>query len=141
MLRQNPASQLVQGDGGTLPFAAGTFDAVFSANLLHHSTDPAAMVREMVRVSRQHVILIEPNRYNPIMFAFGLVVREERGLLRSSTGYLSSLMRTSGLKVVRCTSMGMISQNNTPAFMIPFLKWFDRECSYGEYIVGVAAKV
>ncbi len=75
------------------------------------------------------------------MFGFGVLVREERGLLRSSTSYVAELMRSSGLAVIRCAAMGMISQNNTPGRLIPFLKRFDRECSYGEYVVAVATKV
>jgi hypothetical protein len=33
----------------------------------------------MSRVSRKYVVLLEPNRYNPLMFAFSLVVAAERG--------------------------------------------------------------
>jgi SAM-dependent methyltransferase len=140
MLRKNAVRTLVQGDASALPFGADAFDAVFSANLLHHSDEPAQLLGEMIRVSRNYVILVEPNRYNPLMFAFGVLVREERGLLRSSTSYIATLMRSRGLSVIRCKAMGMISQNNTPGGLVPFLKRFDRECCYGEYVVGVAAK-
>ena len=39
----------------------------------------------MKRVSRKYVVLLEPNRYNPLMLAFFLLVRAERGGLKSCT--------------------------------------------------------
>jgi hypothetical protein len=35
---------------------------------------------------------------------------------------------------------GLISQNNTPSMFLPFLKRFDKEIWYGEYIILVAEK-
>jgi arsenite methyltransferase len=39
-------------DGSSLPFPAGSLDAVFANMYLHHTTDPLAAIREMVRVLR-----------------------------------------------------------------------------------------
>ena len=140
MLRGNRSGHLAQADAARLPFASGAFDLVFSANLLHHSAEPQAIVREMARVTKRYVVLVEPNRSNPLMFLFGVIVPEERGLLKFTRSYVSQTMQSCGLDIVRCAAMGMISQNNTPGFLIPYLKAFDRECSYGEYVVAVATK-
>ena len=140
MLRRNPERRVLRGDACALPFAAGTFDIVFAANLLHHAADPAQLVGEMARVSRRHVVLIEPNRLNPLMCAFGLLVRAEWGVLRSSGRTVARLLTGTGLEVVRCRAMGMITQNNTPAALTPLLRRFDREIAWGEYVVAVARK-
>lgn len=141
MLLQNPCSKVVQSDASVLPFRGATFDLVFEANLLHHVKNRLSVVKEMARVSRRWVVLIEPNRYNPLMFGFGMVVAAERGLLNSTRKSNLKLLEMAGMKPVSTMITGMISQNNTPEFMLPFLKRFDREIWYGEYVMLIAEKV
>jgi hypothetical protein len=86
----------------------------------------------MARASRRWVILIEPNRYNPLMLGFGLPVPAERGLLTSTRLSNFTLLCEAGLNPVSCMTTGMISQNNTPQSLLPVLKYFDREIWYGE---------
>lgn len=140
MLAQNTCARVVQGDGTNLPFRDSSFDVVFEANLLHHVLDRISVVREMARVSRRWVILIEPNRYNPLMLAFGLLVPSERGLLTSTTPSNLGILRAAGLKPASWMTTGLISQNNTPSMFLPFLKRFDKEIWYGEYIILVSEK-
>ncbi|GAB4501582.1 MAG: hypothetical protein Fur0035_11250 [Anaerolineales bacterium] len=47
-----PGASLTQGAGEFLPFAAATFDLVFCHFLLLWAADPAAILREMARVTR-----------------------------------------------------------------------------------------
>jgi SAM-dependent methyltransferase len=138
MLAENPCQRLVQGGATYLPFRDGSFDVVFEANLLHHVEDRTKVVHEMARVSRRWVILIEPNRYNPMMLAFGLAVPTERGLLTSTKSSNLAILREVGLKPISWMTTGMISQNNTPSVFLPVLKRFDRELWYGEYVVLIA---
>ena len=140
MLSENPCANVVQGDASCLPFEENSFDVAFEANLLHHVADRAKVVREMARVSRRWVILIEPNRYNPLMLAFALVVPAERGLLTSTRQSNFTLLTEAGLTPVSSITTGMISQNNTPQSLLPILKLFDREIWYGEYVVWIAEK-
>jgi SAM-dependent methyltransferase len=140
MLGMNPCPRVVQGKATHLPFRDGSFDVAFEANLLHHVEDRTQVVREMARISRRWVILIEPNRYNPLMLAFGLVVPAERGLLTSTRDSNLAILRQVGLKPISWMTTGMISQNNTPSLLLPLLKWFDREIWYGEYVVLIAEK-
>jgi SAM-dependent methyltransferase len=140
LLAQNPSGRRVCGDAVTLPFADDAFDLVFEANLLHHVPDREHVLREMRRVSRRYVAFVEPNWLNPIMFLFALAVPAERGLLKSSARSLMDLVRVSGLRPIFITTTGMISQNNTPAFLLPFLKRFDTQIWWGEYCVMVAEK-
>lgn len=50
-----------------LPFAAGSFDVVFSHEVLEHVTDDRAAIIEAYRVLREggHLVLFVPNRYYP----------------------------------------------------------------------------
>jgi ubiquinone/menaquinone biosynthesis C-methylase UbiE len=50
--------RLVGGDGRSLPFRSGSFDAVVSTLTLHHASDADAVVllREMARVGRRIVV-------------------------------------------------------------------------------------
>jgi SAM-dependent methyltransferase len=137
LLHQNPHRRLIQGDANKLPFADRTFDIVFEANVLHHVPDRKQIVREMSRLSRRYVILLEPNRYNPLMLAFSLLVREERGGLKSCVNRLKAELDDAGLRMVASLTTGMISQNNTPASLLPILRKFDRPIWWGEYIVMI----
>lgn len=140
LLRQNPHARLIRGDATTLPFADGSFDCVFEANVLHHIRERETVIREMARTSRRYVVFLEPNRYNPLMFAFSLVVREEIGGLKSCVSLLSKELRTCGLRIVAGITTGMISQNNTPAFLLPALRRFDRQIWWGEYVLLIGEK-
>jgi len=140
LLSQNPHRGLTCADATHLPFRDESFDVVFEANLLHHVSNRKQVVKEMARVSRRYVVIIEPNRYNPIMFSFSLIVRAEHGGIRSCLSLLKSEVSEAGLRVIACTVTGMISQNNTPPFLVPLLRRFDREIWWGEYIVVVAEK-
>jgi SAM-dependent methyltransferase len=140
LLRQNTHPRLVCGDATSLPFPDGNFEVVFEANVLHHVPDRERVIREMARASRRYVVLLEPNRYNPLMFAFSLVVRAERGVLKSCRSRLDAEVSRCGLRVVKTLTTGMISQNNTPAPLVPMLKRFDRPIWWGEYLVLIAEK-
>ena len=140
LLAQNRHTLKVCGDAVNLPFPDGSFDMVFEANLLHHVTDRHSVVAAMKRVTSRYVVLIEPNRLNPVMFAFSLAVPAERGGLNSSARTLTRLVEESGLKCLSVMTTGMISQNNTPEFLLPFLKRFDKEIIWGEYVVLIAEK-
>lgn len=132
--------EMVLADAQKLPFGDKSFDIAFEANLLHHTDGPLGVLQEMARVVRKAVVLIEPNRNNPLMFAFGLFMNYERGLIKVSRRYLESLIRQTGLRPQLFWTTGMISQNNTPAFLVPFLRKFDFNFPLGEYHVVVAMK-
>jgi SAM-dependent methyltransferase len=141
LLAGNSHARLIRGDATGLPFPSESFDISFEANLLHHVADRTGVIREMARVSRRYVVLLEPNRNNPVMFGFGIVVKEERGLLVSTSDYLHDELKSAELRVISSLTTGLISQNNTPEVLIPLLRKFDRPISWGEYIVLIAEKI
>jgi SAM-dependent methyltransferase len=140
LLGQNSHSLLVCGDATELPFPDGSFEVVFEANVLHHVPDRERVIAEMARTSRRYVVLVEPNRYNPLMLGFALAVRAERGVLKSCMSRLHAEVARCGLRVVAALTTGMISQNNTPEPLVPLLKRFDRPIWWGEYLVLIAEK-
>jgi ubiquinone/menaquinone biosynthesis C-methylase UbiE len=140
LLGQNAHSRLISGDATCLPFPDESFEVTFEANVLHHVPERERVIREMARTSRRFVVLLEPNRNNPLMFAFSMVVRAERGGLKSSMTRLEEEVQRCGLRTVAKLTTGMISQNNTPALLVPILKKFDRSIWWGEYLVLVAEK-
>ena len=91
MLSINACNPLIQGSAISLPFRANSFDLVFCSNLLHHVEDPESVVREMKRVSKKFIVLSDPNRNNPLMALFSVLIREERGQLKFSLSCLKKI--------------------------------------------------
>jgi SAM-dependent methyltransferase len=62
-----PPGAAVHGDGMALPVADGGVDVCFSSNVLEHVRDPAAMLSEMIRVTRPGgvIYLAFTNWYSP----------------------------------------------------------------------------
>jgi SAM-dependent methyltransferase len=119
------ADKKVCGDAEHLPFADGSFDVVLCANLLHHLGDPAVAVREMRRVATRHVVLLEPNALNPLMFMFVLIRPEERAATKFTPQYLRDLGRNQGLALRAFASLGAIVPNQTPTSLLPALRRID----------------
>ncbi|MCA9934462.1 MAG: class I SAM-dependent methyltransferase [Ardenticatenaceae bacterium] len=67
MARQTGAG-VALGVGETLPFAANTFDFVFSNEVIEHVDDDARYASEMVRVTKPggRMLLFCPNRWYPV---------------------------------------------------------------------------
>lgn len=141
MLDRVNSIEVVRADAGDLPFLDQSFDVAFEANLLHHVDRPGAVVSEMARVARRAVIIIEVNVLNPVMLAYSLVNPAERGGLRSSRRFLKELLRSAGLSIEAFWTTGMISQNHTPLFLVPWLRIFDFDFPFGEYHVALGMKI
>ena len=123
-LNYNPAKKKVVASVYELPFEDNSFDVVFSSNLLHHLNDPKMALEEMKRVSRNIIIIVEPNRNNPILFIGALLLKHERGAIKYSRKFTSSLIKDSGLSIQHHTYIGsLVMPNATPTFLLPVLKY------------------
>ena len=140
MLSINPGALLIQGSALALPFKTNSFDLIFCSNLLHHVKDPETVVREMKRVSKKYVVLSEPNRNNPLMALFSVLVREEFGQLKFSLRYLKKLAISSGLNIVDACSLGSVVPNKTPLSLLEIFKKIDKKSVLGFYSIVLACK-
>jgi len=116
------AGFLAQAHVTQLPFRSNSFDCLFGWEILHHLEHPIEAVKEFARVSRRHVILFEPNRYNPAQFCFGLLDRSERGTLHFSQKRVEALLRQSGLTVLHSATVGATFPNRMPTFLLPLVR-------------------
>ncbi len=60
-------------DGEKLPFAEASFDVCLFVDVLHHTQDPAILLREAVRVSRSFVLLkdhLDENFFDDVTLRF-----------------------------------------------------------------------
>ncbi|HDQ25368.1 MAG TPA: class I SAM-dependent methyltransferase [bacterium] len=51
-----------------IPYKSLSFDTVYEKDMLHHCSDPFKAIKEMARVAKKKVIIIEANRYNPLFY-------------------------------------------------------------------------
>ncbi len=140
LLTDNPLPLRVEGTIFQLPFADGTFDLAFVGAMLHHVDDVLAALRELRRVSRGLVALVEPNRNNPAMFVFGAVVPEERGTLRFSARWLSEQVASAGMTVRSCVPIGWIPPNKIPAWSLPLFGRLPVRFPLGLHLLLIAQK-
>lgn len=125
LLATNPCEKLVRGGAEALPFRDESFDVVFCSNLLHHVVDPLAVLSEMARVSRRHVIVSEANRNNPVYLLYFLLKREERGGLKFSLRYLRRICQAADLRVIDACTITMFVSNRIPVFLLPVFRLFN----------------
>ncbi len=140
MLSLNPHKNCLKASAEKLPFNESSFDICFCSNLLHHLEDPKKAILEMARVSKEWIVLSEPNRNNPFMFLFSFLVPEERAALKFSKDYLQNLALECGIEIKAIIIQGAIPPNKTPAFIVPILKFFDFPNPLGMYIILIGKK-
>jgi SAM-dependent methyltransferase len=115
--RENPALALSTANGLALPFADSTFDFTFCHYLLLWIPDPAALLREMARVTRPGgavLALAEPDYGGRIDYPaeLGEIGQQQAASLRNqganpNTGrQLMVLFKAAGLQNVRCAVLG-----------------------------------
>lgn len=122
MLQMNSVKKTFLMDVNDLKFEDNSFDIVFCHALLHHIEDIDRVIQEMKRVSKRYVIILEPNRNNPLMFLFSALVKEERKALKFSLAYLRNTVSRNDLHIVAAFSYGMIIPNKTPTFLLPLVR-------------------
>lgn len=103
--------QFVHGDAIEIltSMEAGSQDLVWAKNLLHHLEDPAAFLREAMRVvgSEGRVVVVEPRMWCPVHWVNLMWFRQERFLFR---GYRrnAAAFAAAGARVVSTTEFGWL---------------------------------
>jgi hypothetical protein len=77
------------------------------------------------------VVIIEPNRNNPLMFLFSLLVPEERKGLAFTQGFLRDKMESNGLKVLSAFTCGTAVPNKWPTILLPLARLMDWDYPWG----------
>ena len=67
-LRNSSAIPVQHFDGTTIPFPDRSFDAVMFVDVLHHTQDPAILLKEALRVARRFIILKDHTRDGLLAF-------------------------------------------------------------------------
>ncbi len=140
MLEKNPISQKFLMDAAHLNFQDFSFDVVFCHALLHHVENVDEVLGEMRRVSRKYVVILEPNRNNPLMYLFSALVPEERKALNFSLAFLRKKMEQNHLKVAASFSHGMTVPNKTPVFLLPLARLLDFRQPFGMTNILIAER-
>jgi ubiquinone/menaquinone biosynthesis C-methylase UbiE len=143
MLAANPAKDelLSCANAYYLPYENSNFDLVYCWELLHHIENPLAVVKEMTRVSKECVILCEPNSLNPAMYIFGLTSKVERGLLKFTPNYTKKLLKMAGLKKIKQYHVSLFTPNRTPYPVAKLLSKFPYQIPwYGLYSINIGYK-
>ncbi|HXO19078.1 MAG TPA: class I SAM-dependent methyltransferase [Thermoanaerobaculia bacterium] len=65
-------------DGSRLPFADGSFDLVYALDVLHHCPDPRASLADLLRCSR-NLVLLKDHTYGSLAGRATLAVLDEIG--------------------------------------------------------------
>jgi SAM-dependent methyltransferase len=79
---------LMVANAEKMKFKDNQFDAVFCSGTLHHFNNQEKGLSEMVRVLKPNgrIVVMEPNRYFPLNFIKGALLKHERHCLRMSLG-------------------------------------------------------
>lgn len=88
-----PKTSIIRGTGEALPFADGSFDLVCSFALLHHVPSPNVVLREMLRVARKAVIVVDGNRFGQGRMAMRWL---KLALFKTRLWKLVNLVKTGG---------------------------------------------
>ncbi|HEX5411893.1 MAG TPA: class I SAM-dependent methyltransferase [Terriglobia bacterium] len=74
-LKLEARASFQQANAGHLPFAGGAFDFVLSNSVLHHLSDPATVLREMLRVTKPHGAILLRDLRRPSRLSYPWHVR------------------------------------------------------------------
>jgi SAM-dependent methyltransferase len=96
--RERPNLEFHPGDGHTLPFGDGEFEAATAMEVLEHVPDPASVLSEMARVASRWVLVSVPREplWRGLNMARGAYVRE----LGNTPGHLNHWSKRSFAKLV-----------------------------------------
>jgi hypothetical protein len=86
------------------------------------------------------VVLLEPNAWNPLMFAFALLKPPERGALKFTPSYVKQLGVSAGLTLRAFTEQGSVLPNKTPPRALGALRLVDGHHPLGFYSIAVFDK-
>lgn len=133
-LKYNPTKDKIVCKSDIMPFWDKSFSLVYGWDYLHHVPEPLKSVKEMARIAKDYLVLVEPNRNNLALFTYGIVRSHERGLFKFHKNVMYKLVEDIDFDVLVCETVGWIFAGTTPEFM---LKIF-RNISFKNPIFGIS---
>jgi len=118
----SPMRDKIQTSSLDLPFRSHCFDLVYGWSFLHHLEKPEKAVDEMARVTKRYLVLLEPNKKNPIQFAFGLLHPMEHGTLKYDKKKLLSHLNDIKFKLISLEATGWLFAGASPTFSLAICK-------------------
>ncbi len=120
-------AQFLATDAGELPFPDQSFDVVAVHDGLHHLDDPYRAIREMARVAREGVLILEPARAALTRLAVRLRIAEE---VEEAGNYVRRLVPHEVATCLRQEGFGHVAWRRTlmyyPHQPFAWFRWFDR---------------
>lgn len=121
------AARFLIGDAENLAFGGRSFDIVAVHDGLHHLDDPPRAIREMARVAREAVLILDPASaaLTGLAVRFGLAAEvEEAGnqIRRLAAPAVAAILREAGYRRVRWRRTLMYYPHRPP----PWWRLFDR---------------
>lgn len=108
-----------KADSEKLAFKNKSFDTVLEKDMLHHASNPEKALKEMVRVAKKRVIVIEANRYNPLFYINLTLLNNHQHF---SQNRFLSIMESTGVPFEIKRFSARVCWINNPAF----IKLFDK---------------
>ena len=139
-LRHNPVARTQVMDAAHMDFEDDTFDVVYCHQTLHVAAEMDAIVREMKRVSKGHIVIVEPNNLNPLSLMVGVLVRSEKHALRFSLEYVRQVARRNGLRIVDSFSYGLMAPPLRAQWVLPVAELLYMRSPFGLENFVITAK-
>lgn len=121
-IKKNPVHDKIVCTAEEIPYNDKSFSLVNEWELLHHLADPIKAVKEMSRVTKDYLILFEPNKQNPGQLCLAMFKKEERGLLQHSKKMMYTLAKSIDFEILACETVGWVFPNRMPEFIFPLAK-------------------
>lgn len=90
------------GNVENLDYPDNSFDIVIEKDMLHHAENPEKAIKELCRVAKKRIIIMEANRYNPVFYLHLTLLKGHNHFtfkkfkkLLLSTGYAFEIKRFS----------------------------------------------
>ncbi len=141
LLQRNPIDKTLLMDVQDMQFEGGTFDVVLAHDTLHHVPDPDKAIREMARVSRRYVVIVEPNILNLANALISIATGEERKAHGFTVSQLERLVARNGLRIVHMRRYGILVPFLTPRFLVPIQRALSFDQPFGLEHLVIAERV
>ena len=141
MLQRNPIDKTLLMDVQDMQFDGGTFDVVFAHDTLHHVQDLDKAIREMARVSKRYVVIVEPNILNLANALISVATEEERKAHRFTVRRLERLVARNGLRIVHMRRYGILVPFLIPRFLVPIQRALSFDQPFGLEHLVIAERV